>query len=61
MTGHGDFEQFVRVMGRPALTASMPVASGPPSAADVAALSGAAQQFGIELVGPPLGPAVSGR
>lgn len=61
VTGHGDFEQFVCAMGRPAVTPSMPEASGPPSAADVAALGGFAQRFGIELVGPPLGPAVRDR
>jgi quercetin dioxygenase-like cupin family protein len=56
VTGHGDLERFVRTMGRPAAVAELPVAGGPPSAEAVSALGSAAQQFGIQLVGPPLVP-----
>lgn len=56
VTGHGDFERFVRTMGRPAAAAELPVAGGPPSADAVSALSRTAQRFGIQLVGPPLMP-----
>jgi GNAT superfamily N-acetyltransferase/quercetin dioxygenase-like cupin family protein len=58
VTGHGDFERFVRTVGRPAAVAELPVAGGPPSADAVSALSRVAQQFGIQLVGPPLSPKV---
>lgn len=54
VTGHGDFEQFVRTLARPAAVKELPVPSGPPSAAEVSVLSSVARQFGIQLVGPPL-------
>lgn len=56
VTGHGDFEQFVRTLARPAAQATLPDPGGPPSAAEVAALADVAGRFGIALVGPPLGP-----
>jgi quercetin dioxygenase-like cupin family protein len=56
VTGRGDFERFVRTLARPAAVNRLPDASGPPSAADVAALRDVARQFGIQLVGPPLAP-----
>jgi GNAT superfamily N-acetyltransferase/quercetin dioxygenase-like cupin family protein len=58
VTGHGDFERFVRAIGRPAAVAELPVAGGPPPAEAVSALGRVAQQFGIQIVGPPLGPKV---
>jgi mannose-6-phosphate isomerase-like protein (cupin superfamily) len=56
VTDRGDFERFVRKMARPAATTELPIPTGPPSAAEVLALSDVARQFGIQLVGPPLSP-----
>ncbi len=53
---HGDFERFVRAMGRPAARPELPTAQGPPTAAQAEALAQAAGEYGIEFVGPPLEP-----
>ena len=55
VTTRRQFEDFVRAMARPAAKAELPVAAGPPSPDVIAALVGRAKQFGIEIVGPPLG------
>jgi len=50
----GEFENFIRTFGRPAEREGLPDASGPPTPEQAEALARACQQFGIELVGPPL-------
>jgi quercetin dioxygenase-like cupin family protein len=50
----GEFENFIRAFGRPAEREGLPNASGPPTPEQAEALARACQQFGIELVGPPL-------
>ena len=50
----GDFEAFVRSVGRLAERSGLPDASGPPTAGQVEALAAEALRHGIELVGPPL-------
>ena len=54
ITARGDFERFVRAMGRTAKRAEVPEAGGPPSPDALAALTETAGRFGIEFVGPPL-------
>lgn len=54
ITARGDFERFVRAMGRVAERAEIPEAGGPPSPDALAALTETAGRFGIEFVGPPL-------
>jgi len=54
ITVGGDFERFVREVGRPAERPELPAPAGPPSADAIQALKAAAAKFGIELVGPPL-------
>jgi mannose-6-phosphate isomerase-like protein (cupin superfamily) len=54
VTRGGDFERFVRALGRPAEQPGLPSRSGPPMAEQAQALAAAALQYGIELVGPPL-------
>ena len=54
VTTHGDFERFVRELGRPADTADLPPGSGPPSPEQVQALAAVASRHHIDLVGPPL-------
>jgi quercetin dioxygenase-like cupin family protein len=54
ITVRGDFERFVRALGRPAERPELPAPSGPPSAEAIQALKATAAKFGIELVGPPL-------
>jgi quercetin dioxygenase-like cupin family protein len=54
VTTHGDFERFVRELSRPAETAELPPAEGPPSPEQVQALGALAARHHIELVGPPL-------
>lgn len=54
ITSKGDFERFVRDVGRGAERIELPERSGPPTAEAVAALAEIAGRFGIELVGPPL-------
>lgn len=53
-TTRGDFERFVRELGRPAAAPELPRAAGPPSADEVQALGAVAARHHIELVGPPL-------
>src|SRR5215212_9954926 len=48
-----EFEDFVRAYGRPAERDGLPAPSGPPTPEQAAALTQAARQYGIELVGPP--------
>lgn len=54
ITGAGDFEGFVRAVGRPAEAPGLPPDPGPPSPAQVEALSEAALEHGLEILGPPL-------
>jgi quercetin dioxygenase-like cupin family protein len=54
VTTHGDFERFVRAVGRPAGHDGLPPAAGPPSVDEQRALAETAAAHGIELVGPPL-------
>lgn len=53
-TTSGDFEQFVRELGRPAPEAVLPAPAGPPTAEQAGALAALAERHQIELVGPPL-------
>jgi mannose-6-phosphate isomerase-like protein (cupin superfamily) len=55
VTARGDFERFVRAMGRPAERLELPPPGGPPPPEAQAALAATARRFGIEIVGPPLG------
>jgi mannose-6-phosphate isomerase-like protein (cupin superfamily) len=50
-----DFERFVRAMGRPAERDGLPPRSAPPTAAQAETLAAACLEYGIEVVGPPLG------
>jgi quercetin dioxygenase-like cupin family protein len=54
VTTRGDFERFVRMLGRPADRTALPTPQGPPTPEQVEALAVAAREHGIELVGPPL-------
>jgi len=54
VTARGDFERFVRAIGRPAERIELPPPSGAPSPESIEALAAAAHQYGIELVGLPL-------
>ena len=54
VTVRGDFERFVRALGRPAESPTLPHPAGAPSPEAVQALTVAAAQYGIEIVGPPL-------
>lgn len=53
-TTEGDFEAMVRAAARPAASADLPPAAGPPSPRDAAAFAELCAQHGIDLVGPPL-------
>lgn len=53
ITAHGDFERFVRAMGRPAQGPGLPEPVAPSPEA-IQALTTAAARYGIEIVGPPL-------
>jgi quercetin dioxygenase-like cupin family protein len=55
ITVGGDFERFVRELGRPAERSELPTLSGPPSDAAVQALASSAAKHGIQIIGPPLG------
>jgi quercetin dioxygenase-like cupin family protein len=55
VTAHGDFEKFVRALGRSAEREELPTPAGPPTPEAMQQLGTVARQFGIELVGPPLG------
>jgi hypothetical protein len=54
VTTHGDFERFVRELGRPAPAAELPKVAGPPTAEEMEALGATAMRHHIQLVGPPL-------
>lgn len=54
VTCGGDFERFVRALGRPAQAGELPPPSGPPTPEAASALETLAGQHGVELVGPPL-------
>jgi quercetin dioxygenase-like cupin family protein len=45
------FDEFVRQIGRPAATLTLPPPSGEPP--DVALLTAVAAQYGVEILGPP--------
>ncbi|MCZ7647635.1 MAG: cupin domain-containing protein [Planctomycetota bacterium] len=53
VTARGEFERFVRALGRPAAHPGLPepVAPAPET---IQALTRAAAEYGIEIVGPPL-------
>jgi quercetin dioxygenase-like cupin family protein len=50
----GDFERLVRAMARPAERLELPEPASAPTPEAIQALTDAAAQCGIELVGPPL-------
>jgi quercetin dioxygenase-like cupin family protein len=54
VTTRGDFERFVRALGRPAERSGLPSAGGPPTEEQQQALVATAAKHGIEFVGPPL-------
>jgi len=54
ITAHGDFEQFVRAIGRRAESDELPPQAGPPSPEAISQLAVQAGRFRIELLGPPL-------
>jgi mannose-6-phosphate isomerase-like protein (cupin superfamily) len=54
VTAHGDFERFVRAVGRQAERDELPAPVGPPPPEALQQLGAIARTFGIELVGPPL-------
>jgi quercetin dioxygenase-like cupin family protein len=54
ITAHGDFERFVRSLGREAEYEELPPAVSP-SPEQIAELTTKAAKFGIVIVGPPLG------
>ena len=55
VTVRGDFERFVRAMGRPATRLELPPPGGPLTPEAQAALIATGRRFGLEIVGPPLG------
>ena len=54
VTARGDFERFVRAIGRPAEGSGLPPPAGQPSPQAIEALVAAAHKYGIDIVGPPL-------
>jgi len=54
ITARGDFERFVRALGRPAERPELPELAGPPSPDVLQGLIAIAAKHGIEIVGPPL-------
>jgi quercetin dioxygenase-like cupin family protein len=54
ITRGGDFERFVRAVGRPAERTELPAREGPPTREQAGALAASAREHGIEFVGPPL-------
>jgi mannose-6-phosphate isomerase-like protein (cupin superfamily) len=54
VTVRGDFERFVRALGRPAERPELPKPAGPPSPDAMKGLIATAASHGIEFVGPPL-------
>lgn len=55
VTTRGDFERFVRTLGRPAGHMGLPSRGAPPSPEQMAEVGRLAAAHGIDLVGPPLG------
>ncbi len=55
VTEPGGFESFLRAMGQPAATLTIPPPAAPP--ADLGPLVAAAAEYGIEILGPPGIPA----
>ena len=56
-TARGNFERFVRSVGRPAESDALPEPAPEPTPEQVEALGAAARAHNIELVGPPLAEA----
>lgn len=54
ITAHGEFEGFVRAVGRPAQGPGLPEPAGAPTPEALQALVALASQHGIDLIGPPL-------
>jgi quercetin dioxygenase-like cupin family protein len=54
ITRRGDFERFVRSLGRPAERPELPAGEAPQAPDQAEALAAAARRHGIEFVGPPL-------
>lgn len=54
VTTRGDFERFVRALGRPAERQELPPPAGAPTPEAIRALTETAHAHGIEIVGPPL-------
>jgi len=54
VTARGEFERFVRAVGREAERDELPPPAGPPSPEAMRQLQAIARTFGIEFVGPPL-------
>ena len=54
VTAHGDFERFVRALGREAEREDLPPSAGPPSPEALQKLMATAREHKIEIVGPPL-------
>jgi len=56
VTRGGDFERFVRALGRPAARQELPPPSPPPTAESISVLTQLAAAHGIVIHGPPLQP-----
>ncbi len=54
VTTRGDFERFVRALGRPAERQELPPPAGAPTPEAIHILTETARVHGIEIVGPPL-------
>jgi quercetin dioxygenase-like cupin family protein len=54
ITRGGDFERFVRAVGRRAERTELPAPEEPPTPEQADALAASAREHGIEFVGPPL-------
>jgi quercetin dioxygenase-like cupin family protein len=54
ITSRGDFERFVRALGRKAERMELPASAGPPSDEAIALLVETARAHHIAIVGPPL-------
>jgi mannose-6-phosphate isomerase-like protein (cupin superfamily) len=54
VTTHGEFERFVRALGRPAERIELPPPADEPTDEEMQLLITTARDYGIEIVGPPL-------